>query len=422
MGLKVCSFKSGCDYIDGTYHSRILGNTPHNLDSTFCTTDTLKYILCENSKGADVSIIEGVMGYYDGIGFTTKSSTYELSKTTSTPVVLIVDCHGMGASIGAVLKGYLDYQKDNLIKGVIFNRISPTLYESACEYALSLGITPLGYVPKLKPELLLQSRHLGLFTADELLNFDTKVSQLAEEVSKTIDVKILLEISKADDLNYTAIPHLDFKGIRVAVSKDVAFSFLYGDNIDFLKRSNCEIVYFSPLHDRELPKDIHGVILCGGYPEIHARELSSNATMLSSIKDAIANGIPYIAECGGFMYLQSSISYLGESYPMVGVFNGECYQTDRLKRFGYVSLQAIKDSTIPMLDNLVAHEFHYSDSTNNGTDYTATKLSNSKTWQCIHGGKNYYAGYPHIYYYGNIQQINNFLKECLNYAKSRQIH
>lgn len=414
MGLRVSTFKSGCDYIDGMYHSKITNTTPHNLDSCFCDESMLKYILGENSKDSDISIIEGVMGFYDGIGFTTKSSTYELSQITNTPVVLILDCHGMGTSIGAVLSGYLNYYKDNLIRGVIFNRISPTLYESASKYALNIGITPIGYIPKLSSDILLESRHLGLLTADEVSNFNYKISKLAETISKTIDINMLLEISKTNDLVYSTVEHIDCNKSKIAISKDVAFSFMYGDNIDFLKRSNCDIVYFSPLNDTELPKNINGLIFCGGYPEVYAKELSKNVSMLNSVRNVINKGIPYIAECGGFMYLQSSIKYNGIEYPMVDIFKGESYQTDRLNRFGYTKLNPIRENLM-FNDTLISHEFHYSDSTNNGTDYIASKVSNNKSWKCVHGGYNFYAGYPHLYYYGNINQINRFLNLCMKY-------
>lgn len=414
MGLKVSAFKSGCDYIDGMYHSKITENASHNLDSCFSNENVLKYILCENSKTSDISIIEGVMGFYDGIGFTTKSSTYELSKMLNTPTVLILDCHSMGASIGAVLKGFLTYKSDNLIKGVIFNRISSHLYDYTKQVALDMGIVPIGYIPKLSEDLLLESRHLGLITAEEINNFDNKLSKLAETISRTLDINKLLEISKCNNLDYTSINHIDGKKIKIAISKDVAFSFIYGDNIDFLKRSNCEIVYFSPLYDKELPQNIDGLILCGGYPELYAKTLSENLSMIKSIKKAIQNGTPFIAECGGFMYLQSSITIDNVKYPMIDIFHGDCFKTNKLVRFGYTKLIP-KSKNLMFNGELTTHEFHYSDTTCNGNDYSAIKMSNRKSWECVHGNNSFYAGYPHLYFYGNIDQINNFIKECISF-------
>lgn len=414
MQLRVSTFKGGCDYIDGMYHSKVTGNASHNLDSCFSNESVLKYILCEGSHSSDISIVEGAMGYYDGIGFTTESSTYELSKTLHTPTILILDSHGMGASIGAMLKGFLTYKPDNLIRGVIFNRISPNLYPEAKRLALQMGVVPIGYVPKLNPDLLFESRHLGLVTAEEVADFDDKVSKLAKTISKTLDVTKLLEVSKCNSLYYTPIEHMDGKNVRVAVSKDVAFSFLYGDNLDFLKRSNCEVVPFSPLYDRELPKGVNGLILCGGYPELYAELLSKNVTMVASIKEAIENDIPYIAECGGFMYLQDSITIGTIEYPMVGIFHGNCFKTDRLTRFGYTRLIP-KGGHLMFNGELITHEFHYFDTTCDGNDYSAIKVSNGKSWDCAHGGKNFYAGYPHLYFYGNVSQIDNFIKECMSY-------
>jgi cobyrinic acid a,c-diamide synthase len=299
--------------------------------------------------------------------------------------------------------------------------MSPHLYPEAESLALKFGVTPLGYIPKLKDGLTLESRHLGLVTAEEVSNFDTKVSKLADVVSQTVDIEKLLQVAKCGSLAHTSISHMDGKRVRVAVSKDVAFSFLYGDNVDFLERSNCEVVYFSPLNDKELPNGVDGLILCGGYPELYADRISKNVSMRESIKRVIDGGIPYLAECGGFMYLQSNILLDGVKHPMVGTFNGDCYKTDKLVHFGYTKLISESNGERMFNEPLITHEFHYSDTTDNGSDYLALKLNGTQSWRCGYGGKNFYAGYPHIYFYGNVCNINRFISAMVEYRNFRNL-
>ena len=201
---------------------------------------------------------------------------------------------------------------------------------------------------------------------------------------------------------------------RIAVSRDKAFCFMYSENIELLEELGCEIAYFSPLADEKLPEGISGLYLCGGYPELYAKELSANASMLESVRTAIAGGLPTIAECGGFMYLHGSI----DEIPMAGVIHGDSFRTHHLQRFGYTKITAAHDNLLCAAgESIRAHEFHYYDSEDNGEDYIAEKASNGKTYRCCHATDTMYAGYPHIYLPANRRFAENFVGK----ARERQI-
>ncbi len=411
-GIRVSAFKSGPDYIDPMFH-KSAGAEPHNLDSFFCERDMIRYLLEDGSRGSDISIIEGAMGFYDG----GKGSAYELSKLTETKVILIVNCQGIGESIGAVMKGFLTYRSENNIAGFIFNRLPSKLIENTKKICHELGTEYLGYFPK--NEIAFKSRHLGLVTAAELDDISEKINELGRLAAKNIDIE---RISELAELPYPEYRRPVIKpvcnGIRVAAAKDEAFCFIYRENIDLLKKLGCEIVYFSPLNDEEIPEDSKGLILSGGYPELYAERLSSNKSMLRSIKAAIYSEIPTIAECGGFMYLHDSIEADdGQIYPMSGVIKGSAYKTDRLGRFGYIELKANQDSLLFRNgESVPAHEFHYWDSTNSGEAMKAVK-PDGRSWECGHCTENMYAGFPHIYFYSDINTAGRFTEACSRYGE-----
>ena len=246
MGLNISALKCGPDYIDSMFHSRVLNMSTGNLDSWFCDNATIKYLLAGKEDKSDITIVEGVMGYYDGQGFSTKGSSYEIADITDTPVILIVNCRGMSNSIGAVVKGYLGYEKNNNIKGVIFNNLSDRLYGNAARIVKDMGIEPLGYMP-YKKNAVLESRHLGLVTSAEVEHFQEKISSIAEQMRESVDIEGILRIAENASKLEAIHKSIDKKDVRIAVAKDEAFCFLYDDNIDYLRQCGCEIVYFSPL-------------------------------------------------------------------------------------------------------------------------------------------------------------------------------
>lgn len=431
-GKKLASFKCGPDYIDPMFHSEVLGVKSRNLDLFFTDEDTTKYLFCKNTVDSELAIMEGVMGFYDGLaGKSTDCSSYDLARKTQTPVILVVDCKGMSVSITALIKGFLDFRPDHHIRGVILNRISPMLFEdikALVEEELSVEV--LGYLPEMK-DCRLESRHLGLVTAKEIGNLQEIINRLSVQIEYSIDLDRIQQIAEnAATLNYSLPAELDrVKGtlrekesysliedsskIRIAVAMDKAFCFYYQDNLELLEELGAEIVPFSPLEDKSLPAGIQGLILGGGYPELYLEQLSENKTMRSEIKKVIDHGIPCLAECGGFMYLHQWIrDKEGISYEMVGSIEGASFPTEKLSRFGYITLAALDDNVLCQKGaELKGHEFHYWDSTNTGSCFQARKPLRKSNWECIITKGNLLAGYPHIHFYSNIEAAVEFIRK-----------
>ncbi|MDF2511638.1 MAG: cobyrinic acid a,c-diamide synthase [Herbinix sp.] len=425
-GYRVASFKCGPDYIDPMFHSEIIGAKSRNLDTFFCKEETVKYLFGRTAENSDISIMEGVMGYYDGMkGTSTQASSYELANITKTPVILIVNCKGMSLSVIAMIKGFLEYKQDSNIVGVILNQMSPKIYEDIKEVLeKELPVKALGYVPFVR-DLVIESRHLGLVTPEKVDNLQEKLDELARVFEETLNLDEIWSIANgAKELTYCEpeIPKVVGKPV-IAVAKDEAFCFYYQDNLELLKDMGAALVEFSPLHDKELPAGIHGLILGGGYPELAAKQLSDNKSMRESIKERLEKGLPCIAECGGFMYLHDTMEDMErKSYPMVGAIKGEVYKTDRLNRFGYITLTSNTDQMLaPVGERIGGHEFHYFDSSSCGNSFRAKKPLRDTQWDCIHGNERLAAGFPHLYYYSNPKLPHGFLNSCLQYEKEQQV-
>lgn len=426
-GLKTASFKCGPDYIDPMFHSRVIGTKSRNLDTFFTVPEVTKYLLTRNARDCEVAVMEGVMGFYDGVaGTTTRASAYDLAKVTDTPVILIVNSRGMSVSLAAYVKGFLEYKKDSHIKGVIFNQMSPMLYPRMKKLLEEeLGVVVLGYVPKVE-DCVIESRHLGLVLPDEIPELKDRLHKLAGVLEETLDIDRILELAgEAPDL-LDAKPEsvTDFRlsePVRIGVAEDEAFCFFYADNFRLLGEMGAEIVPFSPMEDKQLPDDLDGLLLYGGYPELIGKKLEQNATMKDMIREKLKAGMPCMAECGGFMYLHEEMEGMdGNFYQMAGVIPGKAYRTPKLSRFGYVTLTQ-KKPALGMEDfgEIPAHEFHYFDSENCGEDFHAAKPESKRGWDCIHGTDTMLAGFPHLYYYGNPEVPKAFLKKCLAYKKQR---
>ena len=426
-GLKTASFKCGPDYIDPMFHSRVIGTKSRNLDTFFTVPKVTKYLLTRNARDCEVAVMEGVMGFYDGVaGTTTRASAYDLAKVTDTPVILIVNSRGMSVSLAAYVKGFLEYKKDSHIKGVIFNQMSPMLYPRMKKLLEEeLGVVVLGYVPKVE-DCVIESRHLGLVLPDEIPELKDRLHKLAGVLEETLDIDRILELAgEAPDL-LDAKPEsvTDFRlsePVRIGVAEDEAFCFFYADNFRLLGEMGAEIVPFSPMEDKQLPDDLDGLLLYGGYPELIGKKLEQNTTMKDMIREKLKAGMPCMAECGGFMYLHEEMEGMdGNFYQMAGVIPGKAYRTPKLSRFGYVTLTQ-KKPALGMEDfgEIPAHEFHYFDSENCGEDFHAAKPESKRGWDCIHGTDTMLAGFPHLYYYGNPEVPKAFLKKCLAYKKQR---
>lgn len=410
-GLKTGAFKCGPDYIDPMFHSRIIGAKSANLDLHFFSPNTLRYLLAKNGADRDISIIEGVMGYYDGAGLTTtKGSTYEVAQVTDSPVVLVVGARGASLSVLATIQGFLDFCPDSRIKGVILNQCTAMTYTAlASEIEKRFKIKAFGFLPSI-PECALESRHLGLVTAAEVENLKGKMQILAQQAEKSLNIDGLIGLANsAVPVEYQPVVLPKKEPVRIAVARDNAFCFYYEDSLEALTEMGAELVPFSPLTDRKLPEDIHGLYLGGGYPELYLEQLGANTEMRQSIRQAMEKGLPCIAECGGFMYLTKSIA----GVPMVGALEGACFNTGKLTRFGYVTLQAKKDNLLCKAEGqIAAHEFHHWDCTAPGDGFTAKKPT-GKQWDCAVSSPTLYAGYPHFHFYSNPAFAEGFIDTCI---------
>ena len=426
-GLRPASFKCGPDYIDPMFHKKVLGTTSGNLDTFFLDDESLRWLFTEWAKDCDIAVLEGVMGYYDGLGgISQKASTYDVARATRTPVILIINGKGASASLAAQIQGFQNFKADSGIAGVILNHVNEPMYRLLKAYIEETCHVPVvGWLPELA-DIHLESRHLGLVMPDEVDEIQKKLMQLAEVVEQTIDLEQLLAIAQtAPDISgidpLTKLPETDRvceEKLRVGVAGDEAFCFLYEDNLRLLERLGAEIIPFSPIRDKQIPRDLDGLIFYGGYPELYAAALSANKTMIASIRRADADGIPILAECGGFMYLGESMEDIdGQVYPMVGLTEGKAYRTGKLVRFGYVDLTASQTSSgffdgYEDIGILKAHEFHYYDTTDNGCAFHAQKPAGKRNWDCLISRQNLLVGFPHIYYYANPKFAQIFLDKC----------
>ncbi|MDR1620584.1 MAG: cobyrinate a,c-diamide synthase [Clostridiales bacterium] len=412
-GLYVASFKCGPDYIDAMFHKSALGVTAHNLDPFFCEPQKLNSILA-HYKGKDVSILEGVMGYYDGIACTQWASTYAVAGITKTPVILVADVTGMANSIGAVVKGFVEYGRERHICGVIFNCCPEARYADLCGAVERARVRPLGFLP-CNGDNAVKSRHLGLMTAHEVTDLPQKLSRLGALAEKHLDIDGILSLAaSAPEVRAQALYREEEKvSARIAVAKDEAFSFCYQENLDLLEALGAEPVFFSPLRDAALPANTGGLYIPGGYPELHAQALGKNKPMLQCIRDSIGQGLPTIAECGGFLYLHDTL----DGVPMAGVIGGDAFRTNKPQRFGYMELEANKDTLLCAKgESFFAHEFHYYESDNPGDAFTAHKAGRNKSWPAIHATDTLYAGFPHLYFHTNPKMARHFMRKAAGYA------
>ena len=421
-GRQVAAFKCGPDYIDPMFHTRVVGVPSRNLDLFLCGEQTVKSLLAKNSKNVSLALMEGVMGFYDGLsGDSAEASSHHLSEATETPVVLVAHCKGKSLSLAAELKGFHTF-RSNRIAGVILNGATPMSYPMYRRIVEEqTGLKALGYLPAIS-EASFQSRHLGLVTAGEVTSLQEKVRLLGEKAAETINLADILELAEmAPSLAYEPLSETPVGECRVGVALDHAFCFYYRDNLDLLEELGARIVPFSPLSDEALPENLDGLLFGGGYPELHGPKLSANGSFLESLRAAARGGIPIYAECGGFLYLQEALSPAeGRRYPMAGLLPGEGRMTTRLARFGYVTLRAqVKNLLCEKGAVINAHEFHYSDSSHNGGVFLAEKPS-GKNWGCFQKKGNILAGYPHLHFYGNRNFARNFVEACCDYRKKRE--
>lgn len=433
-GKNVLSYKCGPDYIDPMFHKKVLGVPSKNLDTFFTDEKTTVQLFLDERADGDFAVLEGVMGLYDGLGgIYEQGSSYHLANVTQTPIILVVDAKGMGKSVLALIAGFLQYDTQHLIKGVLLNRMSKGYYDiikPLIEKELSVKV--VGYFPEQK-DIGLSSRHLGLVMPDELADIKEQLDELAGRLKKTIDLDMLLdiaaeaeEITKTTNTEQMQIQNQNNK-INIAVAMDEAFCFYYEDNLRLLEKCGAKLQYFSPLHDTKLPDNCDALLLGGGYPELYAKELSENLSMRNSIKTAFKTGLPTVAECGGFMYLHTYIHNICEEdadaqnyvFGMTGALDSECHFKGKLVRFGYIELAEKHSNFLPPNEKIKAHEFHYYDSTDNGADCIATKPATCRSYDCVISKDNYWLGFPHLYYPSNPHFAESLVRKAYEYRRNK---
>lgn len=430
-GLNPLACKCGPDYIDGLFHKQVLELEGMNLDSYFEAPEELRDKYSRLSKG-HLPVVEGVMGYFDGLGgSTTRASSWEVAHILDLPAVLVVDARGASVSLAAVIKGFLEFERPmgSQIKAVIFNRMSPMLYPRIRELVeRETGIRAAGFVPELD-FLKVGSRHLGLVLPEEIAGLREQMNRLGKCLEETIDWEFLAELGAEkeerdalEEENTEASCTAAFS-FRLGIAMDEAFCFYYQDNLRLLERLGGELVYFSPIHDRSLPEQLDGLILGGGYPELYCEALSLNESMRESVKKAAEGGLPVLGECGGYLYLLEELEAEdGRIWPMTGVLKEKGYKKGKNSRFGYIGVEAEKDSLyLKPGEQIRGHEFHYWDCEVLEEEWVmrAKKPVGNRSWPCIRIKNQVMAGFPHLFYPSCPAFAVRFAKACVRYKRKR---
>ncbi len=425
LGLQAAACKCGPDYIDPLFHEKVLGVPSKNLDTFFTGEAETRELFLRDRTERDFVVLEGVMGLYDGLGgICREGSSYHLASVTRTPIILVADAKGMGRSVIPLIAGFLAYDREHLIKGVILNRMRGSFYEVIRPIMeKELGIRVLGYLEE-DERLRLESRHLGLMLPEGTGRVREWLETAEEAFRRTVSVREILEIAQQAEELQGGIPPARAgrctkeRGPVIAVARDEAFCFYYEDNLRMLREYGAETVFFSPLCDKGLPEGCCGLLLGGGYPEVYAKELGANDAMLHEIRGAVAGGMPTVAECGGFLYLHSSlIDKEGNRYPMAGVIPALCRYAGRSVRFGYVELEEKTGFFLPAGERIKGHEFHYFDSSDNGCGCVAVKPASGRQYSCVMTGESFWMGFPHLYYPSNPSFVKSFVRKAEKYRE-----
>ena len=430
-GLNPLACKCGPDYIDGLFHKQVLELEGMNLDSYFEAPEELRDKYSRLSKG-HLPVVEGVMGYFDGLGgSTTRASSWEVAHILDLPAVLVVDARGASVSLAALIKGFLEFERSmgSQIKAVIFNRMSPMLYPRIRELVeRETGIRAAGFVPELD-FLKVGSRHLGLVLPEEIAGLREQMNRLGKCLEEMIDWEFLAELG-AEKEERDALEEENAESsctaafsFRLGIAMDEAFCFYYQDNLRLLERLGGELVYFSPIHDRSLPEQLDGLILGGGYPELYCEALSLNESMREAVKKAAEGGLPVLGECGGYLYLLEELEAEdGRIWPMTGVLKGKGYKKGKNSRFGYIGVEAEKDSLyLKPGEQIRGHEFHYWDCEVLEEEWVmrAKKPVGNRSWPCIRIKNQVMAGFPHLFYPSCPAFAVRFAKACVRYKRKR---
>jgi cobyrinic acid a,c-diamide synthase len=433
-GLVVQPFKGGPDFLDTSHHTQICGRSARNLDTWMLSNDENLNVMRHSTRGADVLVVEGMMGLFDGKdGNTEAGSSAEIAKLLKLPVVLVIDAAKSARSVAAVVLGFESFDPELQLAGVILNRVGSerhfqmlkTAIASACRTRL------LGWLPR-DPTIAIAERHLGLHAAEQnLLNghdsVETRIDTLADLAERHLNIDALLQLRCGLPLDKTSPGSLTTTqpAIRIGVANDSAFSFYYEDNFDLLRHHGAEIIPFSPLHDKHLPENLDALYLGGGYPELYAKQLSCNQSMLDGVRAFAASDKPIYAECGGMLYLSEHLKTTSaEIYPMAGVLPHATEMTNSLVQFGYVTVAFTEDCLLGPQGTIIrGHSFHYSRIAAHGETATSYKVQYSMSGREEKEGfrrNNVLASYIHLHFRANPAVAEYFVANIRS-AKAKQM-
>ena len=412
-GYDPCAFKCGPDYIDPMFHRAVLGVDSHNLDLFLSDEERVKALFACACRGHGAALVEGAMGFYDGLGgVSERASAWQLADTLGLPVLLVLPARGASLTLAAQLRGLRDFRRPSHLAGVILNECPPALCRTlAPTLERETGLPVLGCLPRLDGARI-NSRHLGLLSPREIEDLDARLSLLARALEENVDLPRLLRLFDGPAPEAADEPAAQAPRCRIAVARDEAFCFAYAETLETFAALGGEPVYFSPLHDAALPERIGGLYLPGGYPELYARRLSENERMRRAVAEAVRGGLPTVAECGGFLYLGKALCGPdGTVFPMAGVLPGTASDAGRLVRFGYAMLSASEDSLLFRAGEAFSvHEFHHWDSTANGSAFHLEKPLSGKTWRGGFASGTLCAAFPHLYFAGNPVLAERFVR------------
>jgi cobyrinic acid a,c-diamide synthase len=424
-GLTVQPFKVGPDFIDPGHHSRAAGRVCRNLDGWMLSKDENLAIFRRHARKAQVAVVEGVMGLFDGYdGASEAGSTAQMAKWLGLPVLLVVDARAMARSAAALVHGFASFDPDLTLAGVVFNRIGGAGHLHYLEQALSQldGVKCLGGLPR-EAKLAIPERHLGLTTAEDHPLETEHLEHLAGFMEAHLNLDGLLAALPALSIPPVTPMELVTPTVRLGVARDQAFCFYYPENLELLARFGAELVPFSPLTDRQLPENLHGIYLGGGYPELFAAQLAANEGLKRQMAQQAAAGMPIYAECGGLMYLSQEIQDLeGRPHAMAGVLPLQVRMLKRLKALGYREITLMADGLLgPAGTRARGHEFHYSEIAAITGDlprlYHLTARQGTATPPEGYCLKNVLASYVHLHFGSNPEVARHLVESCRVYKE-----
>lgn len=417
-GLAVQGFKCGPDYIDPMFHSRVLGVPSRNLDLFLQGEGGVRRTVARCAARAELAVLEGAMGFYDGLAGTTEASAWAVAHTLDTPVVLILRPKGQSITLAAQVQGMMQFRRPSHIAALVLNDCTKGLHDHLKPILeAETGLPVLGYLPPM-PQAQIPGRHLGLLTADEVTDFAARYGAIAARLAETVDLDALLDLA-AEVPALPEPPQPAPVRCKIAVARDEMACFYYEDTLDALREAGAEPVFFSPERDSALPGGVSGLYIGGGYPELHAGAFSANAGMIGSLRGALAAGMPAVIEGGGVLLMQQLLEDAeGERWPMAGVCPGNGFRTGRLQRFGYLHLSAEEDSLLLRAgEALPAHEFHYWDTTENGSAFLAQKPRSARHWRGGFAGPALYMSFPQLHFGGELPLARRFAQAAEHWKR-----